>query len=345
MQQVVLTRRGGPEALVVREAPEPSPGDGEVRIRTRLAGVNFADVMVRLGLYPDAPALPCVPGYEVAGVIDAVGRGVDASRVGERVAALCRFGGYAEVVCVPATHAFGVPPGVSDESAAALPLNYVTAYVMLRVLAPVQSGDRVVVNSAAGGVGIAACQLVRLAGGILLASSSPSKHDTLRGLGAVLCLDSRAESYHAAVCEATGGRGADIVLEPRHGRWIMEGYRALGPCGRLVLHGFASASEGRGGAWGALRTLARVPWFRLNPIALMNDNKSIAGVNLARMWDEGARLSAWMGHLVTWLAEGKISPVIDRIYPAAQAGVAQSRLQRRENVGKVLLDFRDGSGS
>ncbi len=345
MRQVLLTRHGGPEALVVREAPDPSPAAGEVRIRTRLAGVNFADVMARRGLYPDAPPLPHVPGYELAGVIDSVGSGVATSRVGERVAALCRFGGYAGAVCVPATHAFAVPPGVSDEMAAALPLTYVTAYVMLRVLAPVQSGDRVVVNSAAGGVGIAACQLVRLAGGELLASSSPAKHEVLRCLGATLLLDSRAPSYQAEVRAATGGRGADIVLEPRHGRWIMEGYRALGRGGRLVLHGFASASEGRGGTWGALRTLAQVPWLRLNPIALMNDNKAVAGVNLARMWGESARLQTWMGTLLTWLADGRIAPVVDRIYPAAEAGAAQMRLQRRENVGKVLLDFRDGSAS
>ncbi len=238
-----------------------------------------------------------------------------------------------------------MPSVVSDEAAAALPLTYVTAYVMLRVLAPVQAGDRVLVNSAAGGVGIAACQLVQLAGGELLASSAPAKHDVLRALGATLLLDSRAPTYQAAVRAATGGRGADIVLEPRHGRWIMEGYRALGCGGRLVLHGFASASEGRGGTWGALRTLAQVPWLRLNPVALMNDNKAIAGVNLARMWHEAERLQRWMGHLMTWLGEGKIAPVIDRIYPAAAAGAAQMRLQRRENVGKVLLDFRDGSGS
>lgn len=345
MRQVVLTRRGGPEALVVREVPEPSPAAGEVRIRTRLAGVNFADVMVRLGLYPGAPPLPHVPGFELAGVIDAVGAGVEAARVGERVTALCRFGGYADAVCVAETHAFAVPAGVSDEAAAASPLAYVTAYFMLRVLAPVQPGDRVMVNSAAGGVGIAACQLVKLACGELLASASPAKHDILRDLGAALVIDSRATTYHAAVRAATGGRGADIVLEPRHGRWIMEGYRALGCGGRLVLHGFASASEGRGGTWGALRTLAQVPWLRLNPVALMNDNKAIAGVNLARMWHETERLQTWMGQLLGWLAEGKVVPVIDRIFPAAEAGAAQLRLQRRENVGKVLLDFRDGCGS
>jgi NADPH:quinone reductase-like Zn-dependent oxidoreductase len=112
-----------------------------------------------------------------------------------------------------------------------------------------------------------------------------------------------------------------------------------------VLHGFASASEGRGGTWGALRTLARVPWLRINPISLMNDNKGIAGVNLARMWHESARLQTWMKPLLAWLGEGAIVPRIDRIYPAAAAGAAQLRLQQRENVGKVLLDFRPGSGS
>lgn len=330
---------------MLREAPEPSPGPGEVRIRTRLAGVNFADVMVRLGLYPGAPALPCVPGYELCGVVDAVGDGVAAGRVGERVLALTRFGGYAEAVCVPATHAFAVPAGVTDEAAAALPLTYLTAYVMLHVLAPVQPRQRVLVNSAAGGVGIAAAQLVRLGGGELLASASPGKHAFVRGLGATLVLDSRADHYHEAVREATGGQGADIVLEPRHGRWIMEGYRALGCGGRLVLHGFASATEGGGGPLGALRALARVPWLRLNPVALMNDNKSIAGLNLATMWHETRRLQAWMAPLLGWLADGSVAPVIDQVVPAARAGEAQLRLQRRENVGKVLLDFRRDGGA
>ena len=143
MRQVVTTRRGGPEVLAVEEAPAVEPGPGQVRIRTALAGVNFADIMVRLGLYPDGPKLPAVLGYEVSGHIDAVGEGVPTARLGEAVAALCLFGGYSEQVCVPASQAFPLPESVSLEQGAALPVNYLTAFIMLRVLAPVQGVGRV----------------------------------------------------------------------------------------------------------------------------------------------------------------------------------------------------------
>ena len=344
MQQIVTARRGGPEVLAVREAPPPSPRPGEVRVRTALAGVNFADIMVRLGLYPDGPPLPAVLGYELSGTIDAVGEGVPADRIGERVVALSRFGGYSEQVCAPAAQAYPLPPSVGFEAAAALPVNYLTAFLMLRVLAPVQPGDLVLIHSAAGGVGQAAGQLVRLAGGQVLASASPRKHDLLREQGCLLVFDSRARGFSREVLAATDGRGCDIALEPRHGRWIMESYRALAKGGRLVLHGFAGAAESSGPTLAALKTLAQVPWLSLNPLRLMNDNKAIAGVNLGRMWDQGERLQTWTRQLLAWLQDGRITPRLDRIYPAEEAGAAQLRLQQRQNVGKVLLDFRPGSG-
>lgn len=345
MQQIVTTRRGGPEVLLVREAPQPEPAVGEVRVRAALAGVNFADIMVRLGLYPDGPSLPAVLGYELSGTIDAVGEDVPPSRIGERVVALCNFGGYSEMVCVPAGQAFPLPDAVGFEAAAALSVNYLTAFIMLRVLAPVQPGDRVLIHSAAGGVGQAAGQLVRMAGGLVMGSASPRKHDLLREQGCLLVFDSQARGFASSVLEATEGHGCDIVLEPRHGRWIMESYRALAIGGRLVLHGFASAAEGSGGTMNALKTLARVPWLTLNPLRLMNDNKAVAGVNLGRIWGRTERLQAWMHQLLEWLRDGSIKPRLDRIYPAEEAGAAQLRLQQRQNVGKVLLDFRPGSAA
>ncbi len=342
MRQIWQMRRGGPDVLMLREVPDPQPRAGEVRVRTALAGVNFADLMMRFGLYPDAPTPPCVPGYEVAGVIDAVGDDVPAERLGERVVALCRFGGYSECVCVPARQALAVPDGVDDVAAAALPVAYLTAYMMLRVLAPVRPGDRVLVHGAAGGVGQAACQLVHLAGGEVLASASPAKHERLQREGARMVFDSRARHFATAVRAATAGHGCDIALEPRHGRWIMESYRSLGEGGRLVLHGFASAATSRPGTLSALRTLAQVPWLRLNPLALMNDNRAVAGVNLGRMWERGDLLEAWLGELLQLLADGAIAPTIDRVVPAGEAPSAHRRLQERLNVGKVLLDFRSG---
>lgn len=339
MKQIVTTRRGGPEVLEVRAVPEPAPAAGEVRVVTAFAGVNFADIMVRLGLYPDGPPLPTVVGYEVSGVIDAVGEGVPGSRVGERVTAITNFGGYTEQLCVPAQQAFPLPDAVSLEAAAALPVNYLTAYIMLRVLTTVNPGDRVLVHSAAGGVGTAARQLVRLAGGEVVASASPPKHELLREEGCLAVFDSRQERFAETVRAATGGRGCDVALEPRHGRWIMESYQALGKGGRLVLHGFSSAAEGGGGTLGALKTLARVPWLQINPVRLMNDNKALAGVNLGRLWDQLDRFEGWMRQLLQWQAAGDIAPRIDRIYPADEAGAAHLRLQQRGNVGKVLLRF------
>ena len=338
MRQIWISSKGGPEVLTLKTAPEPAPAAGEVRIRVAAAGVNFADIMMRLGLYPDAPPLPAVPGYEVAGRVDAVGEGVPAGRLDEPVVAMCRFGGYSEQVCVPAAQAYRRPETIDPLVAAALPVNYLTAYQMLRVMAPVQPGESVLIPSAAGGVGIAALQIAQLCGARVIASAAPAKHDFLRERGAEFVFDSRAQNFAALVREANGGRGVDIALEPRHGRWIMESYRALAKGGRLVLFGFSSAASGsRPGIWTVLRTLAQVPWLTLNPIRLMNDNRSLAGVNLGRMWSEQERLSGWIAQLLDWLVAGRIAPHIDRVFPFAEAGAAHQRLEQRRNVGKVLL--------
>ena len=338
MRQVWITRTGEPEVMEPREATDPRPGPGTVRVRVDAAGVNFADVMIRIGLYPDAPDLPLVPGYEVAGVIDAVGEGVPEARDGERVMAFCTFGGYTDVVCVPSRHAYRLPEALSIPEGAALPVNYLTAYQMLEVMAPPSADETVLIHGAAGGVGLAAIELARNRGARVLGSASPSKHDFLRARGVDFCLDSRQRTFAADVRAATGGRGADVVLEARHGRWIRESYAALAPAGRLVLFGFADAARSkRGSRLAALRTLAGVPWLALNPIRLMNDNKAVMGVNLARMWEEQDRVAVWMTRLLDWAGEGLIRPHVDRVFALTDAPRAHHYLQDRRNRGKVLL--------
>jgi synaptic vesicle membrane protein VAT-1 len=142
MRQAVITRYGTPEVLQIREAADPTPADGEIRIAVRASGVNFADVLARLGLYPDAPKPPMVVGYEVAGVIDAVGSGVTEHRIGDRVVAMTRFGGYSDRVVVPAAFAFPTPAALDDAAAAAIPVNYLTAFLALYRLANVRAGER-----------------------------------------------------------------------------------------------------------------------------------------------------------------------------------------------------------
>jgi NADPH:quinone reductase-like Zn-dependent oxidoreductase len=293
--------------------------------------------MIRLGLYPDAPRLPLVPGYEVAGVIDAVGHGVSEQRVGEEVLALTRFGGYSEALCVPSQQAFPRPPEIPADVGAALPVNYLTAYQMLVVMARLSPKESVLVHGAAGGVGLAAVRLARIFGARVFGSASPAKHHFLSEQGVEVIFDSQQESFAPAVLAATGGRGVDVVLEPRHGRWIMESYQALAKAGRLILFGFASSARKQPSRWAALRVLAQVPWLGLNPIRLMNDNKSVGGVNLGRMWDQLDRLSDWMAELLRWLAEGRIAPRVDRVFPFSQAGAAHHYLHDRRNIGKVIL--------
>ncbi len=338
MRQVLIRSTGSSANLEVRQVAVPEPGPGEVRIRVAAAGVNFADVMMRLGLYPDAPKLPAVPGYEVAGDVVAVGEGTDPALLGLPVVAMCHFGGYSEEICLPAAMVWPRPGNVSAVTAAALPVNYLTAWQMLKVMAPVQAGDTVLVHSAAGGVGQAAVQLCGLAGAAVIGSASPSKHELLREHGLKYVFDSQAGGFAAGVRTATGGRGVDVALEPRNGKWIMESYASLAKCGRLILFGFSGAAQGRrSGVLSSLKTLAQIPWLKLNPIRLMNDNKSIGGVNLGRMWDQQTRTAAWMEKLLALLADGRIAPVIDRVLPFSAAAEAHDRLENRLNVGKIIL--------
>ena len=199
IRQVWMRRRGDPRVLEVREVPAPAPGPGQVRLRVAWAGVNFADVMMRRGLYPDAPRLPAVAGYEVSGTIDAVGPGADPALVGRPAVAMCNFGGYSEAVCVSAAQAWPLPAGADLRAAAALPVNYLTAWQMVRVMAPVAPGGTVLVQSAAGGVGQAVVQLCALAGVRVIGSASPAKHEELRAQGLAFVFDSGLRKYAEAV--------------------------------------------------------------------------------------------------------------------------------------------------
>src|SRR5262245_58962604 len=189
MRQVWITRTGGPEVLQVREAPDPEPGQGEVRIRVKASGVNFADTMARVGLYPDAPKPPCVVGYEVSGVVDKLGPGADGPAPGTRVVAPTRFTGYSDTVVVPSIQASPLPDALSFEKAAAITVNYLTAYLMLVRLGNLQKGDTVLVHAVAGGVGQAALQICRHRGATVIGTASPSKHERLKSLGVAHCID------------------------------------------------------------------------------------------------------------------------------------------------------------
>ena len=190
MRQIWITKTGAPEVLQVREAPDPEAGAGQVRVRVSASGINFADLMARVGLYPDAPKLPCVVGYEVSGIVDQIGAGVSGLAVGDRVLAMCKFGGYSDVVVVPDPQIVKMPPQMTFEEGAALPVVYVTAYNMMLFTGNLRPGSSVLIHSAAGGVGLAAIQIAKTRGCKILGIASASKHDFLREQGCQHPIDS-----------------------------------------------------------------------------------------------------------------------------------------------------------
>src|SRR3954471_5810276 len=290
MRQVVIPRFGAPDVLEMRELPDPSPGSSDIRIRVRAAGINFADILARLGLYPDAPKPPMVVGYEVAGKIDAVGRDVVGFASGDRVVALTRFGGYADTVVVPATQAFHFPDELSDSEAAAVPVNYLTACLALYRMAALSPGETVLIHNAGGGVGIAAIQLARLRRAVVLGTASAGKHAALRSFGVEHVIDYRAADVAQAVKEITKGRGVDVILDPIGGRSFLTSYRMLAPLGRLIIFGLSAAAPGeRRSVWRAFHAWLANP--RFDPMSLINRNRGVFGLHVGHLWGERRQLA------------------------------------------------------
>ena len=236
---VMLTKKGGPEALRTVELPIQAPGPGQLRVRVRAAGVGATDLIMLGGSYPFAPKIPFVPGYEVAGVVDAIGAGVTGFELGQRVAALTVYGSFAEVLIREAEHFLPIPSDVSDRDAAAVILNYVTAWQMIHRVAKVQSGQIVLVTGAAGGVGTAALQLLRLAGVKTYGAASPGKHEVLRSLGAIPIDYRKGRLDH--LIHALEPGGVDCVLDAVGGSNIGHCIGALRQGGIVVGFGFIGA--------------------------------------------------------------------------------------------------------
>ena len=328
MRQVWITRKGGPGVLEVREAPDPQPGPDEVRIRVRAAGVNFADLMSRRGLYPDAPKRPFVPGYEVAGDIDAG----PPQRIGQRVLALTRFGGYADAVVVPARFAIEIPPRMSYTEAAAIPVNWLTAWHMLVEQCNLKRGQRVLVHAAAGGVGTAAVQICRQIGAESIGTASTSKHARLRDLGLTHAIDYRKEDFETVVKRITAGRGVHVVLDAVGGASIKKGWRCLAPTGKLVVFGASSVMQGPVGMLSSV--LKMTPFW---PLKVMQSNKALIGVNIGRLWGLSDLLTSELRAILDGVAQGDFRPLVDLEVPVAEAPRAHRRLEQRENFGQVVL--------
>ena len=338
MKQVWIARAGEPEVLEVREAADPSPGRGELLVDVRAAGINFADVMARMGLYPDAPPLPCVVGYEVAGVVREVGEGVERFAVGDRVVGLTRFGGYSSVVAAPEVQFDAIPERLSFVQAAAIPVNYLTAWIMLVELGNLKAGERVLVHAAAGGVGQAAVQIARWRKAEIFGTASAGKHARLKELGVDHCIDYRSQDFEKEVMRITGGKGVHVALDAVGGESFRKSYRTLGTFGRLFMFGVSSIVSGkRRSLFQALKTVIQMPRWQTRP--LMDDNQGVFGINLGHLWDEQERIGTMLREIMGLVEEGVLEPIVDASFPHEDAAKAHHYIQDRKNFGKVILRF------
>ena len=335
MRQIWITKAGPPEVLQVREAPDPEPADGEVRIRVKAAGINFADLMARVGLYPDAPKVPCVVGYEVSGIIDAVGKGVTRVAVGDRVFGMPKFGGYTDTLVVKEAQAFRMPDAMTFEEAAALPVVYLTAHHMMLFTGNLRPRSKVLIHSAAGGVGLAAIQLAKTRDCEIFGIASKSKHAFIEDLGCHHPIDNDAD-YVAQVRALTDGRGVDLVLDPVGGKSWTEGYELLAPAGRLVAFGLSAASSGKKRS--LIHALGQVMQVKKwSPMKLMDDNKQVQGVNMGHLFGEIGMLAGQFEALVAMYEAGTIKPHVDCTFKFSEAPAAHHYIHDRKAKGKVLL--------
>jgi synaptic vesicle membrane protein VAT-1 len=343
MNAIVNTRHGSADVLRVEERPAPLPKKGEVRIRVAAAGLNPSEVNARQGMYPDAPPPPMVVGYEVSGIVESLGEGAEGFEPGDRVWALCRFGGHAEVVCTPASWVRRMPVGMSFEAAAAIPVAYATAIILALDFGRIRSGDTVLLHMASGSVGLAVLELCRGIGGVtVIGAASAGKHEALRKLGLTHAIDPAAGDFEVLVRELTNGRGVDVVLDPIGGRNWKKNYRLLAPLGRLMVYGFSGATgPGKRSLARAVWQLAQTPvWV---PLSLMEQNRAVMGLNMGRLFDQGELISRGLDTLARLAGEGAIDPVVDSVYPFSQVADAHRRLESRRNLGKVVL-VPDGTG-
>jgi NADPH:quinone reductase-like Zn-dependent oxidoreductase len=323
---VMVTKKGGPEALHVVELPVEPPGPGQLRVRVRAAGVGSTDLVLLAGKYRFAPKIPVVAGYEIAGVVDAIGAGVTGFEVGNRVAALTFHGGFAELVVREAEHFLPIPDGVSDRDAAAVILNYVTAWQMIHRVAKVKAGETALVTGAAGGVGTAALQLLRLAGVKTYGAASAPKQDILRALGATP-IDYRAGAIDR-LTRALQPEGVDYVFDAVGGANI-------GPCIGALRRGGTLVGFGFMGAPGALTQLAMFAHIFLGA-RLRGRRGTFYGITL--LYRKNPQLLRDdLPKIFALLAEKKIDPLIARTFPLLDAREALELLASGSVEGKIVL--------
>lgn len=339
MRQIVNTANGSYEVLQLQEIPNLAPKKDELIIEVKASGLNFADILARKGQYPDGPDKPCVMGYEVSGVVKEVGDSIDRDWIGKEVIALCRFKGQAEQVCVREMQVYHKPERLTWEQAAAIPVNYLTAWVLLVTMGSLNKDESVLIHNAGGGVGIAALDIAQHIGAQTYGTASPGKHEFLRERGLDYAIDYRNNDWYEVLMALTNDRGVDLITDPLGGKEWKRGYKALRATGRLGMFGVSTASGGPEAGlksyWNMVKAAVQMPFF--HPFSLLNNNRGVFGVNLGHLWHEPEKAASWMQSILKGVEEGWINPHVDTTFPFEQAGEAHRHIEERKNIGKVIL--------
>jgi len=331
-----ISRKGGGEVLKKVEIQRKTPGKGELAIDVHACGVNFADILMRMGLYPEAPPTPFVPGYEVAGTVAAVGPEVSGFSVGDRVMAASYFGGYASYAVVEADKALPMPDNLSFVEGAGLLVNFMTGWVALHEMARVRSGDKVLIHGIAGGVGLAALQIAKNAGCTVYGTAgSAEKLAYAKSLGMTYGVNYRQTDFVADFRLNVGRRPLDVILDPIGGDNLAKDRKLLAPTGKLIVYGMAQAVTGEK-ANPLTSLLAGLKMMNVNIMALFSQNQGIFGLNVLRLWKYPMMHQVGEA-LLQELAAGRLHCVVDKTFPLAHAAEAQRYLQERKNTGKVVL--------
>jgi len=338
MKQVWISKAGGPDVLELREAENPAVDENSILIDVKAAGINFADIMARLGIYPDAPKIPCVVGYEVAGVIEQVGSSVSKFEPGMRVIGMTRFGGYSSKIVLKGNQIFPLPDEWSFEEGAGFPVNYLTAYQLLVVMGSIRDGNSILVHNAGGGVGTAATQIAKLFDAKIFGTASKHKHPFITENGVLHAIDYRSKDFVKEVKRISDGHGVDLVIDPIGGKHFARSYEVLKKSGRLLMFGVSTMAQSKTRSYiDSLKMLFSTPMLKFHPINLMNQNKGVLGVNLGHLWDEAEMVMQWAYELLQWAEDEKIRPQIDRTFSFEEAAEAHHYIQDRKNLGKVCL--------
>ncbi|MEM0996626.1 MAG: zinc-binding dehydrogenase [Bacteroidota bacterium] len=339
MEAFVLVRHGEPEsAFERRDQSRKSPGPHEVGIEAEAFGLNYADVMACYGKYMDAPPLPSTLGYETAGRVTAVGAEVTDLKVGQRVAAFTRFGGYAREVMAVRDAVVPIPEDMPVGEALALTVQYCTAWYCAEESLNLLPGDHVLVQAAAGGVGTALVQMAKQKGCVVYGTASPGKHDYLRSLGVDHVIDYRKEEFDARVRQIRDGKGVDVVFDSLGGKAFKRGFKLLEPGGKIVGFGSASRSGKPNHIFAKLGTLFGFGFY--SSAFLLMQSRAVIGVNMLRIADHKPKvLRHCLEQCVAGAGAGHFRPTVGATFPASELAKAHRHLSGRKSIGKIVVEW------